>query len=86
MNSPQSTRLGSLTDRDEFIIADALATALIALEQLPAARQPARNMSDMRMMLNSLYDPSEASQNLTTQGGGFFRAPGLLGYAKKIEL
>jgi hypothetical protein len=27
--------LGSITGRDEFIIAEALATALVALEQLP---------------------------------------------------
>ena len=66
MNSPQPSRLGALRDRDEFIIAEALATALIALEQLPPARQPARNMSGMRMILNSFYDPSEASLHLTT--------------------
>jgi hypothetical protein len=66
MNNPRSSRLASLTGRDEFIIAEALATALIALEQLPKARQPSRNMCDMKMILNSLYDPSEASLHLTT--------------------
>jgi hypothetical protein len=47
--------LPSITGRDEFIVAEALATALIALEQLPDARQPTRNMADMKMLLNSLY-------------------------------
>ena len=60
------TELGSITGRDEFIIADALATALIALEQLPDARQPTRNMDDMKMLLNSLFSPSEVSLHLTT--------------------
>ena len=46
-----------MTGRDEFIIAEALATALIALEQLPDARQPTRNMADMEMLLNSLCRP-----------------------------
>ena len=34
--------------RDEFIIGEALATASIALEQLSEARQPTRNMTDMK--------------------------------------
>jgi hypothetical protein len=66
MSNPQTARVGSITGRDEFIIAEALATALIALEQLPEVRQPTRNMSDMKMLLNSLYDPSEVSLHLTT--------------------
>lgn len=66
MSNPQPSRLGSITGRDEFIIAEALATALIALEQLPQVRQPTRNMSDFKMMLNSLCDPSEISLHLTT--------------------
>ena len=56
----------SFTERDEFIIAEALATALIALEQLPEARQPTRNMADMKMVLNSLYPAPEVSIHLTT--------------------
>jgi hypothetical protein len=46
--------LGSITSRDEFIIAEALATALVALEELPPTRQPTRNIADMKMLLNSL--------------------------------
>ena len=58
--------LGSITGRDTFIVAEALATALVALEQLPPARQPTRNIADMKMVLNSLYPPSDVSIHLTT--------------------
>jgi hypothetical protein len=64
MSSSKNAGLGSVTGRDEFIIGEALATALIALEQLPKARQPTRNMADMKMLLNSLYAPPEASLHL----------------------
>jgi hypothetical protein len=63
--------LGSVTGRDEFIIGEALATALIALEQLPDARQPTRNMADMKMLLNSLFPAAEVSLHLTTARGRF---------------
>jgi hypothetical protein len=62
----KSEILESITGRDEFIIGEALATALIALEQLPDVRQPTRNMADMKMLLNSLYPPPEVSLHLTT--------------------
>jgi hypothetical protein len=58
--------LGSITGRDAYIIAEALATALVALEQLPPARQPTRNIADMKMVRNSLYPPSDVSIHLTT--------------------
>jgi hypothetical protein len=58
--------LGSITGRDEFIIAEALATGLVALEELPSVRQPTRNIADMKMLLNSLYPPSDVSLHLTT--------------------
>ena len=57
---------GSITGRDEFIIAEALATALVALEQLPPLRQPTRNIADMKMLLNNLYPPPDVSIHLTT--------------------
>ena len=34
-------------------------------EQLPEARQPTRNMADMKMLLNSLYPHAEVSLHLT---------------------
>src|SRR3954447_4331998 len=58
--------LGLITGRDEFIIAEALATALVALEGLPPARKPTRNIAEMKMVLNSLCQPSEVSIHLTT--------------------
>jgi len=58
--------LGSITGRDAYIIAEALATALVALEQLPPAQQPTRNIADMKMVLNSLYPPSDVSIHLAT--------------------
>ena len=58
--------LESITVRDKFIIAEALATAIVALEELPPARQPKRNIVDMRMLLNSLYPPADVSIHLTT--------------------
>jgi hypothetical protein len=62
----RSGALGSITGRDEFIVAEALATALVALEELPSTRQPTRNIADMKMLLNSLYPPSDVSIHLTT--------------------
>ena len=58
--------LGLITGRDEFIIAEALATALVALEELPSGRKPTRKIADMKMMLNSLCQPSEVSIHITT--------------------
>jgi hypothetical protein len=66
MSTPKTASLGSVTGRDEFIIGEALATALIALEQLPEVRQPTRNIADMKMLLNSLYSPPEVSLHMTT--------------------
>jgi hypothetical protein len=67
MSNSMNVRLGSVTGRDEFIIGEALATALIALEQLPEARQPTRNMSDMKMLLNSIFPPPEALHMTTAR-------------------
>jgi hypothetical protein len=84
MSNSRDTSLGSVTGRDEFIIGEALATALIALEQLPEARQPTRNMADMKMLLNSLYPPPEVSLHLTTARWRFI--PGLRPFgARDVE-
>jgi hypothetical protein len=40
-----------ITGRDLWITPEALATALVALEQLPAKRQPTGNMDDMKKLL-----------------------------------
>jgi hypothetical protein len=46
-----------VTGRDHFILLEALATALAALEQLPEDRQPKSNMEDMIRLL-AAYDPT----------------------------
>jgi len=40
--------LGPITGRDEFIIEEALATALVALAQLPPVPQPTLNIADIK--------------------------------------
>jgi hypothetical protein len=40
-----------ITGRDSLIITEALATALVALEQLPSDYQPWSDMEDMRRLL-----------------------------------
>ena len=37
-----------ITDRDAYIIAEALATAIVALTRLPAERRPSSNIEDMK--------------------------------------
>ena len=83
MSSSKNASLGSVTGRDEFIIGKALATALIALEQLPEARQPTRNMADMKMLLNGLYAPPEVSLHLTTARWRFIPRCTALGSAQR---
>ena len=42
-----------ITGHDEWVITEALATALIALEQLPSMHQPATHMDEIRKMLTA---------------------------------
>jgi len=56
--------LGSITGRDEFIIAEALATALVALEELPPTRQPTRNIADMKMLLENSETVEHGEESL----------------------
>jgi len=76
LSTPKTSSLASITGRDEFIIGEALATALIALEQLPEVRQPTRNMADMKLLLNTLLPHAEVS--LQPQDGGSCPARGRL--------
>jgi hypothetical protein len=48
------------TDRDNWIIAGALAFAIVALEQLPQEHQPVGDMDDMRRVLGG-GDPRTVS-------------------------
>jgi hypothetical protein len=52
-----------ITGRDSFLITEALATALIALERLPANRQPKANMDDIRKLL-AAAEPANVSLHL----------------------
>jgi hypothetical protein len=76
--------LASITRRDEFIIGEALAAALIALEQLPEVRQPTRNMADMKLLLNTLLPHAEVSLHLTTARWRFMPSARPLG-ARDVE-
>jgi hypothetical protein len=40
-----------VTGHDEWVLTEALATALVALEQLPPASQPRPHMEDIRKLL-----------------------------------
>ena len=40
-----------ITGHDEWVVTEALATALIALEQLPAKHQPRAQMEDIKRLL-----------------------------------
>ena len=42
-----------ITGHDEWVITEALATALIALEQLPAKHQPSTHMDEIRKLLTA---------------------------------
>ena len=50
-------------NRDRWIITEALATALIALEQLPPKRQPRSHMDEIRRLLTA-SDPENVSLHL----------------------
>jgi hypothetical protein len=42
-----------ITGHDEWVVTEALATALIALEQLPPKHQPATHMEEIRKLLTA---------------------------------
>jgi hypothetical protein len=55
--------MSDITGRDSWIITEALATALVALEQLPTEDQPHNNMDDMRKLL-ACAEPANVSLHL----------------------
>ena len=42
-----------ITGHDDWVITEALATALVAMEQLPAKHQPRTHMEDVRRLLEA---------------------------------
>jgi hypothetical protein len=53
-----------ITGHDEWVITEALATALIALEQLPPAHQPLPHMCDIRKLLAAGCPPGTLNLHL----------------------
>jgi len=53
-----------ITGHDEWVITEALATALVALEQLPPKHQPRPHMDDIRKLLAACCEPATVSLHL----------------------
>jgi hypothetical protein len=53
-----------VTGHDEWVIAQALATALVALEQLPPKFQPKAHMEDLKKLLMASCQPGSANLHL----------------------
>jgi hypothetical protein len=53
-----------VTGHDEWVITEALATALIALEQLPPQHQPQTHMGDIRKLLSAGCEPGTVALHL----------------------
>src|SRR5262249_5336673 len=53
-----------ITGHDGWVVTEALATALIALEQLPAKHQPRAHMEDLRKLLASGREPATVNLHL----------------------
>ena len=53
-----------ITGHDAWVVTEALATALVALEQLPDKHQPRAHMDDLRKLLASGCAPDAISLHL----------------------
>ena len=53
-----------ITGHDEWVVTEALATALVALEQLPAKHQPQAHMEDIRKLLAAGCEPGAVNLHL----------------------
>lgn len=53
-----------ITGHDEWVVTEALATALVALEQLKPKHQPRAHMDDIRKLLASGKQPAAVSLHL----------------------
>jgi hypothetical protein len=53
-----------ITGRDEWVVTEALATALVALEQLPRKHQPQAHMEDIRKLLSAGCQPGTVTLHL----------------------
>ena len=53
-----------VTGHDEWVVTEALATALVALEQLPPKHQPRAHMDDIRKILSAGCKPETVALHL----------------------
>lgn len=53
-----------ITGHDEWVLTEALATALVALEQLPSRHQPQAHMDDIRKLLSNGKEPATVDLHL----------------------
>ena len=53
-----------VTGHDEWVVTEALATALVALEQLPSKNQPRAHMDDIKSLLTANCQPGTVSLHL----------------------
>jgi hypothetical protein len=53
-----------ITGHDDWVVTEALATALIALEQLPSIHQPRPHMDDIRKLLTAGCAPGAVTLHL----------------------
>jgi hypothetical protein len=53
-----------ITGHDEWVVTEALATALVALEQLPIKHQPRIHMEDIRKLLVAGCQPGAVNLHL----------------------
>ncbi len=53
-----------ITGHDEWVITEALATAFVALEQLPPKHQPRTHMDEVRRLLDARSLPGSLSLHL----------------------
>ncbi len=53
-----------ITGHDEWVVTEALATALVALEQLPEKHQPRKHMDDIKKLLVAGCQPGTVTLHL----------------------
>jgi hypothetical protein len=53
-----------ITGHDEWVVVEALATAFVALEQLPPIHQPRTHMDDIKKLLANGREPAAVSLHL----------------------
>jgi hypothetical protein len=53
-----------ITGHDEWVLTEALATALVAMEQLPAKHQPRAHMDDVKKLLTAGSQPGTVNLHM----------------------